>query len=238
MKTVVVATSGTTGWPEFAGSTWVRMQYVLGLQRLGIESFWIEKLGPVNPWRRVHTLEYLMHRFDQTARDFGFASNYCVVYDGGKQTFGLSESQLVDVLRRADLVISVGKTVTDLGSASVTRALLEVPRRAYVDVDPGFTQIWARQVDMAFDTHNFFFTVGQNVDSPDFRVPSDGIEWLPIVPPVVLDLWPPTVDERYERFSTVGDWRGSQSADFEGERYGGKREEFLRFLKAPVEAKQ
>jgi len=88
---------------------------------------------------------------------------------------------------------------------------------------------------MAFDRHNFFFTVGQNVGTPEFTVPTRGIDWHPIVPPVVLDQWPPHIDETYQRISTIADWRGSQDAVFEGVYYGGKRDEFIRFLNVPLE---
>jgi hypothetical protein len=49
-------------------------------------------------------------------------------------------------------------------------------------------------------------------------------------------LWPSRIDERCTRFSTIGDWRGSQEAIFKDEYYGGKRSEFIRFLQVPQTA--
>ena len=63
--------------------------------------------------------------------------------------------------------------------------------------------------------------------------------WQAILPPVNLDQWPDRVHERFRRFSTVADWRGSQVAIFEEAYYGTKCEcEFVRFLTVPMQANQ
>jgi hypothetical protein len=173
-----------------------------------------------------------MDRFDRTARDFGFQDRYCVVYNGGEEYFGLTERASADLARDADLLVNIS------GYLPANSPLLQVPRRAYIDVDPGFTQIWAQEWDMGVNRHNFFFTVGQNVGRPEFKIPTRGVNWTPALPPVVLDQWPAYVDDRCQRFSTVADWRAPQSAGFEGEVYGAKREEFLRFLRLPLQVKQ
>lgn len=232
MIKAIVGTKEKSGLPEFAGSTWVRLQYLLGLQRLGIESFWVDHLSAVDPLNRHHSLHYLIESFDHTARSFGLQDHYCIVYNNGERYFGMPEKQLMQIVADAELLISIS------GHLPPKSPFMRIPRRAYIDVDPGFVQIWAHQVDMALDRHNFFFTVGQNVGRPQFKIPTLGKDWHPIVPPVVLDLWPPHIDERYQRFSTIADWRGSQEAVFENEYYSGKREEFLRFLHLPLQAKQ
>jgi hypothetical protein len=52
----------------------------------------------------------------------------------------------------------------------------------------------------------------------------------------VLEQWPARIDPTSERIGTVADWRGSQDAVYNGQWYSGKREEFLGFLRVPVEA--
>ena len=232
MPRVIVATGGTSGTPEFAGSTWVRLQYMLGLQELGVESVWVDRLGPETVKQRRHSLDYLMRRFGRLACEFGFQGRYCVVYNGGEAHFGMTESELVNVAESADLLLNIG------GQPPPSGPLSSVPRRAYIDVDPGFTQIWAHQRDLAFDSHNFFFTMGQNVGRPEFTIPTKGTDWTPILPPVCLSRWPATIDASLQRFSTVADWRGSQDAIFEDQYYGGKRSEFIRFLDVPLQAEQ
>jgi hypothetical protein len=240
---VVVASRGASGLPEFAGSTWTFLQYVLGLGRLGVESFWVDyqpKLDPrqlvqggrAHPDEDCHSIDYVSARFDAMARRFGFDDRYCILYDGGATGFGMSPAELRELVDDADLLLNLG------GPLPAGSSLLGIPRRAYIDLDPGFTQIWAHQVDMGFGSYHSFFTVGQNVGRPEFRIPTLGIEWEPSFPPVVLDLWPAHTDASCERLSTIADWRGSQYARFEGELYEGKREEFIRYLEVPLRARR
>jgi hypothetical protein len=232
MATVILGTRGTSGWPEFAGSTWVRLQYMLGLLKLGIDARWVDRLGRVDELKHHHTLDYLMQRFARTMSDFGLRDRYCVVYNGGERCFGMTEERLRESVRQADLLINIS------GHLPPDCPLMGVSRRAYVDVDPGFTQIWAREFDMGLSRHHVFFTVGQNVGTPEFRIPADDVEWIPIVPPVALDEWPCRSDPRCTRFSTVADWRGSQEAMYDAEYYGGKRREFLRLLRLPRDSRR
>ena len=174
-----------------------------------------------------HSIEYASARFDAMARTLGFQERYCILYDGGDRHFGMSAAELRELVDEVDLLLNLA------GPLPRDSPLLRIPRRAYVDLDPGFTQIWAHEMDMGLGNFNFFFTVGQNVGRPTFRIPTLGIEWEPILPPVVLDLWPPRIDGSCERLSTIADWHGSQYAQFEGEQYTGKRDEFLRFLEIP-----
>ncbi len=230
MRKVILGSNETSAWPHFAGSIWARLQYLLGLERLGIESYWVDRLAPLDPRKNLHGLEYLVDRFRRTAGAFGFEDRYCIVYNEGERYLGLGERDLARLVDDAELLINIS------GHLPPGSELLKVPRRAYVDVDPGFTQIWALEADMDFERHNFFFTTGQNVGRAGFEIPTQGVEWQPTLPPVVLDLWPARIDESCERIGTVADWRGSQDVVYKGEWYGGKREEFLGYLRVPVEA--
>ena len=239
----VVASRGVSGLPEIAGNTWTFLQYVLGLDRLGVESFWVDhqaKLDPrlpaqsgrARPHEDCHSVDYVGQRFHEMAQAFGFEGRYSILYDGEAPGFGMTEAALGELAAEADVLLNVA------GPLPPSSPLLRIERRAYVDLDPGFTQIWANQLDLGLDQYQFFFTVGQNVGRPEFRIPTLGIAWEAIFPPVVLDLWPVHIDASCERLSTIGDWHGSQYARFEGELYGGKREEFIRFLDVAKRARR
>jgi hypothetical protein len=232
MAKVIVATKETSGRPEFAGWFWVPMQYVLGLQKLEVESFWVDHQGSIDPLKHPHSLNYLMDRCHRTVSSFGLQNRYCIVYNGGEHYFGMTQKEYNQLASEADMLINLS------GYLPPSSPLMNINLRAYVDVDPGFTQIWAHTTDIGLDRHNLFFTVGQNVGRPEFKIPTMDVEWQPILPPIVLDLWPPHIDENCERFSTVADWRGSQDAIFEGQYYGPKREEFVRLLRVPMDANQ
>src|SRR5262245_53986495 len=101
----IVGTRETSLAPEFAGSTWVRLQYLLGLQRLGIEWFWVDHIYVGSKRRR--SLEYLLHRFHRTATEFGLGDRYCVVQNKGERYFGMSEARFRSLVDDADVVINV-----------------------------------------------------------------------------------------------------------------------------------
>ncbi len=239
----VVASRGVSGLPEIAGNTWTFLQYVVGLDRLGVETFWVDhqprlnprlpaQKGRARPHEDCHSVDYVRQRFHEMAQAFGFDDRYCILYEGEATSFGMTEATLGDVAGEADLLLNIA------GPLPSGSPLLRIGRRAYVDLDPGFTQIWAHQLDFGLGQYQFFFTVGQNVGRPEFRIPTLGIGWESIFPPVVLDLWPMHIDTSCERLSTIGDWHGSQYAQFEGELYRGKREEFIRFLAVPKRARR
>lgn len=230
MTTIMLATNQTSAWPHFGGSLWVRLQYLLGLRRLGFDVVWVDRLRALYPGRDAHSLAYLHRRFAQMADDFGFSDRYSIVYDGGRRWLGMDRDAVMDAVAEADLLLNVS------GHLPATSPLCRIPVRVYLDVDPGFTQIWAHQTELHLAQHNRFFTTGLNVGQAGFPVPLRGLRWEPTLPPVVLDEWPERSDLSAERITTVADWRGSQDAIWDSEWYGGKREEFLGFLRVPLEA--
>lgn len=228
MTRVVLATANWSRRPEFGGLSWIPLQYAMGFRDLGVEVYWIDHLKSVDPYRKDHTVDYLWARFRDLNRCFGLEDVAGIVYDHGRANLGLTADALDELVSTADLLLTVGKTPPD------SSPLLRIARRAYVDIDPGFTQVWAQQRDIGLGLYDHFFTVGQNVGGPDFTVATGAIEWHPILPPVHLPSWPERIDEGARRFSTVADWRGSQTAELDGVSYGTKRSEFIRFLQVPL----
>jgi hypothetical protein len=105
----VVASPAASALPNFAGNTWAFLQYVVGLGRLGVETFWVDHQPKLDPRRPVrdgraqphedcHSIEYASARFDAMARDFGFEGRYCILYDGGTTGFGMGPEALRDLV--------------------------------------------------------------------------------------------------------------------------------------------
>jgi len=98
-----------------------------------------------------------------------------------------------------------------------------IPVRIYVDLDPTFSQLWhATGIDMRFTDHTHFATVGRALATETCTIPTCGIDWIPILPPVVLDLWPPAGAIEHDALTTVGNWRSYGSIEHEGVFYGQK----------------
>ena len=113
--------------------------------------------------------------------------------------------------------------------------LEDVRPRILVEQDPGYTHLWAADGDPrdVFGVHDVYFTVGANVGTPRSSLPTSGIAWHPLWPPVVLDWWTPAAPVRRDRFTTVGAWRDYGYLEFEGDVLGPKVAEFDRFIDLP-----
>ena len=199
--------------PGHGGATWAVLQYLLGFRQLGHDVYFVEpvpaaKLAPEGgPASRAATATY----FQQVVSSFGLSSSAALLVQGTTETVGMSYDALLAVARRSDLLVNISGMLTE-------PALLEViPRRVYLDLDPGFNQAWHTEsgIDMRFDSHTHFATVGLAMGRAECRVPLCGKRWITTCPPVVLGEWP--VARRLDRdaFTTVANWRSYGSLQFE-----------------------
>ena len=112
-------------------------------------------------------------------------------------------------------------------------------RKAYVDLDPGFTQIWHETGHLRVGGHDAYFTVGTNIGSAACTIPTGGTRWQPILPPIVLDEWPVCSLERRTAFTTIANWRGPFGpVQWNGKTLGLKVHEFRKFLDLPAKTGQ
>lgn len=113
--------------------------------------------------------------------------------------------------------------------------LEDVRPRILVEQDPGYTHLWAEEGDPreVFGEHDVCFTVGLNVGSPRCALPTSGIDWRPLPPPVVLDWWPAGRAVARDRFTTVGAWRDYGYVEWNGAVLGPKVEQFELFADLP-----
>src|SRR5581483_453878 len=111
----------------------------------------------------------------------------------------------------------------------------DIPVRAYLDLDPGFNQVWsATGEDAGLDGHTHFVTVGQAIGSPECPVPTCGRSWIGTLPPVVLREWPAaTWPPARDAFTTVGHWRSYGPVEYEGIRYGQRVHSFRELMELP-----
>jgi hypothetical protein len=152
----------------------------------------------------------------------------------GFEVFLLDE---VDACDRGELLerLSEAALLVNLSGHLRDRDLLQRPRvRAFVDLDPGYTQIWQAQGhDVGLAGHEHHFSVGTNVGTSAWTLPSGDVVWHPIRQPVVLHDWP-VADGGFTSFSTVGSWRGAFGpVEWEGRSYGPKAHQFRRFATLP-----
>lgn len=113
--------------------------------------------------------------------------------------------------------------------------------KVFIDEDPGFTQFWhVNGIGGAqLAGHDFHFTLGANIGTPDYAIPSGGFSWRHTRPPVVLAEWPVCAPTSFDRFTTIASWRGAFGpVTHSGKTYGLKCHEFRKYFPLPQRVKQ
>jgi hypothetical protein len=216
------------------GEAWVRLSWIRGFQQLGLDVWFVEELTSDQcvdaAGRRVVPDEAVCVRFFRdVVQRFGLESRASLLVDG-VPIVGPALADLGDLASQSTLVNISGH----LAHPDLFRAFR---RRALVDIDPGFTQIWHAQgmPGARVDDHDMHFTIGENIGTPGCPIPTGGVRWRPVRQPVVLDDWPACEPppER-DRFTTVSSWRGPFGpVEHEGRRYGLKLHEFRKLVAIP-----
>ena len=205
------------------GHTWVFLQYLLGFRKLGFDVLFLDQLTPAmgaaDPGR-----EYLA----SVMGAFGFPGDYCLLSSEGAPVAGIARSEALDRTRDSILLINVTGYLDD------EEFLAAAGRRVYLDIDPGFAQMW-RDLGLhdALAGHDAFVTIGENIGRPDCGIPTCGLDWIVTRQPVVLDLWPAQTDGGHA-FTSIGAWRGPFApVEFDGKTYGLRVHEFRKFAELP-----
>src|SRR5262249_17959374 len=74
------------------------------------------------------------------------------------------------------------------GHLSWDKLMSRIASKAYIDIDPGFTQFWHADPDSKFKLggHDAYYTIGRNIGSSRCTIPTGGIDWRHVDQPVVL----------------------------------------------------
>ena len=244
MKRKRIVVMGFMGSIPIAGVVWQHVHYIVGLQRLGHDVFYVEDSArlPYNPetFEVTNEFDYAAKVLAQLAREFDFRNRwaYCARYLPGTPTAGMSLKRIRQLYGDADAILNV------CGAQEFNDDLLVSDRILYIESDPGVEQI---KIDKGvkptveyLGRHHALFTFGENIGMRDFPVPLHGFKWLPTRQPVVTDLWKTTRSpSRAAVFTTVANWStsGLKDIDWRGKKYlWSKSREFLRFIAAPKRA--
>jgi hypothetical protein len=237
MKTVVVSGALANKYLN-AGEAWVRLSYVRGFQRLGFDTFFVEQIddrscfdssGSVTDFDQSVNVAY----FKEVTEAFGLSRKSALISASGEYSSGLSLQEVRDLADSADLLVNI------TGNLTLEPLFSKFRRKAFIDIDPGFTQFWhdAGTRRSNLEGHHFYFTIGENIGTPRCPIPTGNIHWRPTRPLVVLEDWPKAngvAPNLHGRFTTVASWRGTYGrVEHGGRQYGSKVHEFRRFVDLP-----
>jgi hypothetical protein len=244
MKPKRIVVMGFMGSMPIAGVIWQHIHYVVGLQRLGHDVYYIEDSArlPYNPetFEITNEFDYAAQLLSRLSREFGFKNRwaFCARYLPANPTAGLPFRKIQQLYREADAILNV------CGTQEFNDDLLVSDRILYIESDPGVEQIKIdKEVKSTIEylrRHRALFTFGENVGTKSFPVPAHGFKWLPTRQPVVTDFWRTNRSpSRAAVFTTVANWSTSGLKDISWRKrkyLWSKSREFLRFISAPKKA--
>lgn len=232
---IAIVSGAIANKPWNGGAAWTRLNWALGLRRLGWTVYFIEQLsrrasvdarGAPAPEAQSANLAY----FRRVMGVFGFSQTAALLDEAGHVLTGPGQAELESAAEQAGCLLNI------TGHLQYEPLLRRIRYKAYIDLDPGFTQFWHADARHAFrlKEHDAYLTVGHNIGTSDCAIPTEGIPWRPIRQPVVLDEWPLMTQRVPFRFTTIASWRGPYGVvESQGRALGLKVHEFRRFLELP-----
>jgi hypothetical protein len=210
--------------------------YLLGLRALGHEVFYLEDTGECvyDPELNVRSLDpgYGTALIQSVLEPHGLGESWAFVnYDGAYH--GRSAAEVRRWCADADLFLNLSG-----GSWFWRDEYRTIPHRAFIDSDPGFTQLAiAKAVPWYVDFFRGFdrlFTFGANIGTPASPVPTGEFTWRPTWQPVTLGEWCTEEPPAHDRFTTVMTWQTESFRDVGGD----KDQEFMAYLDLPARTAQ
>jgi hypothetical protein len=213
VTSVVISPYRATKYLDRGGNFWVYLQYALGLQAIGCEVHWLERLEQPGEGSRAgidapatEQAAMLAH----TLSRLGIAGEpipYTTESEDNERfepTYvGLTEREAEALLGGAELLLNFHQKIHP-------ELLARFKRSALVDIDPGLLQYWISSGQLQVPDHDLYFTIGETVGTPSARFPDCGRTWIHIRPPVFLDEWPFSPNPAPAPFTTVSSWYSSE----------------------------
>jgi len=240
-KKVVVL--GMASRHPVAGMVWLTMQYLIGLERLGYDAYYVEAHGATPKMfmgadddgsvLAAAFIDAMMRRFD-----LGDRWALVALHSDGRY-YGLSEPRVKELYQSATLLLNLHGGTTPLQEHVATGRLV------YLGTDPVVREIELHQqvpetIEL-FEQHAMLFTWGENYGQPDCGIPvSTRFRFLPTRQPVVIGLWESLRPAESRAFTTIAGWQQLwRDIRLDGELYRwSKNFEFMKFLTLPSRTTQ
>jgi hypothetical protein len=242
MRMVVL---GMMGRCPFGGQTWLYLNWLLGLSRLGHDVWYVEddSVWPYDPIQNTVTCDctYAVKHVAKCMERIGLADKWAFrLADEQGGCWGLCQSRLGELYSSCDVLFNV------VGATDLREEQLAAPCRIYVETDPVVAELRLAEGDEhtqgAFANHDLIATYGENFGNPDCRVPLNGLDgkYRKTRQPIALESWPMCYDADASHFTTIGNYRQSgEDVAYQGDiYYWSKHREWEKFIDLPRRPKQ
>jgi hypothetical protein len=246
MKKLRIIVGGYLGLLPAGGVTWDYVQYPVGFAELGHDVYYIEDTRLYPMYQKAGSnwddSSSCVEHLAKTAENFGFANRWAYRDEASGKCFGLPEKEVLEIARTADVFVNISC------STVMREEYATIPARILIDSDPMFTQIQMlseqkftpgkANLNEAIAAHNFLFTFGENIGSADCRLPTCDLDWKATRQPICLKYWKPSLPDKNAPLTTVMNWTAAKNLEYEGETWGQKDVEFLKFIDLPTKVLQ
>jgi hypothetical protein len=252
-----IIVTGLVGQYAFGGVAWDYLQFVEGFRQLGHDVFYLEdtEMWPYDPIKNTisNDCSYNVNYLRGVMEKFGLADRWIYRSAPDASYHGHTNAEAKDICATADLFLNVS------GCGWLRPEYLAIPCKIFLDSDPMFTQValasGKQDVIERIRAHDRHFTFAENIGAPDCRIPDAGFRWIPTRQPIVLDWWDapltpslsPPRGEGVRRtgegsprdvLTTVMNWVSYKGCEYNGETWGQKDVEFLKFVDLPQKTAQ
>ena len=231
---------GMMGRCPFGGQTWLYLNWLRGLARLGHDVYYVEDdaTWPYDPRADSITDDpsYAAAHLARSLEGVGLAGRwaYRPLFKGKDVCLGLTAPRLLELYRDCDALLNIcGATVLNDDHRTARR-------RIYVETDPVTNQLelanGKAKTRAVLDEHDTIVTYGENYGEPGCGVPLlGGYRYLKTRQPIDLELWPVVGETGGAHYTTIGNWKQKgHDITWNGETYTwSKHHEFLKFVDLP-----
>jgi hypothetical protein len=220
-------------YPLGGMNQWI-LAWLVGLKALGHDVYLVEHSGWKNACydvsRGIMTgdCSYGIGVVSKLLARYGLERNWCYV-DEDHAHHGLTSTRLRELFASADVFI-------DLEWGEWVEPSQQIPVRIFYDGDPGWFQfsLMSRiERGEALVTYDYYFTDGGRVGKEDCLVPTAGIPWRHMIPPVLLEDRGPAPTKPARSWTTVMNWKSNKKVEYKGTHYGQKDMEFMKIIQLP-----
>lgn len=227
----------------FGGQTWLYLNWLCGLKRLGHEVYYVEddSVWPYDPEQNTVTddCSYAVGHLSRCLERVGLPDHWAFRLAGHKDAcWGMTDRGLKDLYGSCDVLLNV------VGATDLREEHLAAPCRVYIETDPVTAELRLAGGDehtrIAFSNHNAIVTYGENYGAPDCGVPLNGITYVKTRQPIDLDFWQMSYDPTAKFFTTIGNYRqNGNDVYYKGELFRwSKHHEWEKYFDLPRRTKQ
>jgi len=179
---VKVVVWGLLANSPFGGMTWQVLHHLEGLQRLGLDVWYVEDNDT------PHMADGGVAWARRALASIGMADRFIMRVPATEEVIGATAEQLARLYREAGAVFNL------CGSHWVLDGRHdEIETLVLLETDPVSSQVHLAGGDPLLreqvERYAQRFTYGQNIGDADCPVPTCGVDWIPTRPPVVVDWW-------------------------------------------------